>query len=138
MLEGLFIAKRTSLSQQEHDKLVSEIAKARFSYTDGTKTYTNPDGEKNCSMDNEYPDIVAVKDKTVVAIGEVETEETVNEEEAKQWISYAAFKTNFYLYVPKPKVSDAMNLMKSKKIGVTGLRSYEYVDDKLVVTDIQI
>jgi hypothetical protein len=89
-------------------------------------------------VDSEYPDIVAVKDKTVVAIGEVETEESVNEEEARQWISYAAFKINFYLYVPKSKVSDAVNLIKSKKIGVAGLRSYEYVDNKLVVTNIQI
>lgn len=132
------MGKRATLSQQEHDKIVAEIAKVRFSYTDGTKTYTNPDGEKNFPVDSEYPDIVAVKDHIVAAIGEVETEETVNEEEAEQWISYANFKINFYLYVPKSKVSDAISLIKSRKIGVAGLRSYEYVNSKIVVTDIQI
>lgn len=132
------VAKRTELNQKEHDKLVSEVAKQRFSYKDGTVTHKNPNGEKNCAVDNEYPDIVAVKDKNVFAIGEVETEETVTDNEAKQWISYAALSKYFYLYVPKSKIADAKTIIKNKKVGIKGLRSFEYANDKLVIKDVEI
>lgn len=132
------VAKRTELSQTEHDDLVALIAKKRFSYTDGSVTYTNPNGEKNCAVDDQYPDIVVVKDKSVQRIGEVETEETVTENEAEQWKTYAALNKYFYLYVPKSKVADAKTIIKSKNVGITGLRSFEYVDDELVIKNIEI
>jgi len=131
------VEKRTELSQKEHDKLVAEIAKKRFSYED-RKTYTNPNGEKNYAVDNEYPDIVAVKSGSTPIMGEVETEETVTEEESEQWLRYAALDGAIYLYVPKSKVSDAKTIIQNRKIGISGLRSYEYVNDKLVIQNIEV
>lgn len=71
------MVQREILEQNLHDKAVSDIAKKRFSYANATRTYTNPSTEKNYAFDDLYPDIVAVKDTSVVAIGEVETESTV-------------------------------------------------------------
>lgn len=132
------VEKRSELSQEEHDKLVSEIAKKRFSYKDGSVTYANPNGEKNFAVDDQYPDIVVVKDETVQTIGEVETEETITENEAEQWETYATLNDYFYLYVPKTKVADAKTIIENKKVGIKGLRSYEYVSDELVIKNIEI
>ena len=129
--------KRTQLSQTEHDKLVAMIARERFSYEDRT-TYTNPDGEQNYAVNGEYPDIVAVKSGDTPIMGEVETEESVTEEESEQWKRYAALSGAIYLYVPKSKVSDAKAIIKSKKIGITELRSYEYADGKFVITNVEM
>ena len=131
------VEKRTDPSQKNHDKLVAKIAKKRFSYNDRT-THTNPNGEKNYAVDSKYPDIVAVKSESTPLMGEVETEESVSEEESKQWESYAALDGAIYLYVPKSKVSEAKTIIENKGIGITGLRSYEYVDDKLVIKNIEI
>jgi hypothetical protein len=129
------VKKRTKAKQKEHDKLVAKIAKKRFSYDDRT-TYTNPNGEKNHAVDNEYPDIVAVKKEVVPGMGEVETAKTVSGDESKQWKKYATLDGSFYLYVPKSKVSEAEKIIKEKEIEITGLRSYEYDDDKLVIENI--
>ena len=131
------VEKRKELSQKGHDKVVADVAKERFSYKDRT-TYTNPNGEKNYAVDSEYPDIVAVKSGSTPIMGEVETEETVSEEESKQWKTYAALDGTIYLYVPKSKVVDAKTIIKNKKIGIEGLRSFEYIDDKLVIKDIEM
>ena len=132
------VGKRKELTQKEHDKLVSEIAKRRFSYNDGSITYVNPNGEKNFAVDDQYPDIVVAMDESVQTIGEVETEETVTEDEAEQWKTYARLNDYFYLYIPKSKVADAKTIIKTKKIGIRGLRSFEYVDDKLVIKKVEI
>lgn len=131
------VGKRTKVSQTEHDKLVAIIAKKRFSYEDRT-TYTNPNGEKNYAVDSEYPDIVAVKSESAPIMGEVETEETVSEEESEQWKRYVALDGAIYLYVPKSKVPDAKTIIKNKKVGITGLRSYKYVNGKLIITNIEM
>jgi hypothetical protein len=129
------LGTRTNPEQLEHDKLVAAIATERFSYSDRT-TYTNPNGEKNYAVNGEYPDIVAVKSGDNPIMGEVETESSVNEEESDQWKSYAALPGYIYLYVPKSKASDARTIINSESIGITGLRSYEYVNGKLVITNV--
>lgn len=131
------VKKRTDANQKEHDKLLAIIAKKRFSYDDRT-THTNPNGEKNHAVDSEYPDIVAVKSGTTPVMGEVETKKSVSEEESEQWKRYAALDGVIYLYVPQSKVSDAETIIKDKKIGITGLRSHEYDNDKLVIKNIEI
>lgn len=131
------VAKRTELNQKKHDKLVEKIAEKRFSYDDRT-THTNPNGEKNYAVDDEYPDIVAVKSESNPIMGEVETDETVNKEESKQWKRYAALDGSIYLYVPKSEVSDAKTLIQNGKIGISGLRSFHSDNGKLTITNIDM
>lgn len=121
------MVKRELSEQKFHDRAVVDIAKARFSYKNGTKTYTNPGSEKNYGINDLYPDIVAVKDTSVVAIGEVETKSTVTPEEAEeQWKLYGLKVKYFYLYVPKEKVSTAKEIIQQKQIDLKGLRAYFY------------
>jgi len=121
------MVKREILEQNLHDKAVADIAKERFSYNDGTKTYTNPGTEKNYAVNNFYPDIVIVKDASVIAIGEVETESTVTPEPAEeQWKPYGLKITYFHLYVPYVKVSEAKKIIREKQIRLKGLRAYLY------------
>jgi len=121
------MVQREPSEQETHDKAIADIVKERFSYTDGTKTFINPSIEKNYAVDNLFPDIVAVKDASVVAIGEVETESTVSLQHAEeQWKQYGLKVEYFYLYVPKEKVSEAQEIIRQKQIRLKGLRSYFY------------
>ncbi len=71
-------------------------------------------------------------------MGEVETESSVNEEESDQWKKYSALSGAIYLYVPESNVADAKTIVNCNKIGIAGLRSYEYVNGKLVITNITL
>jgi len=90
-------------NQNEHDKVIEYLANIyRNQYP---KVYTNPDGEKNMGIKGHegiYPDILVANEQNILEfIEEVETEDTVTEEHAKeQWVPYSKVRTTFYLRVP--------------------------------------
>lgn len=131
------------LTQKEHDIVVAASA---GTYNElikqGHKVSTNPNGQQNQKVGGDhYPDVIVWKPNqenpntgTAIVIEEIETEETVNESEAKQWREYAELGISiFRLIVPLSKVQSALQIVQTKKIKVTEIWSYEVKDDGRVV-----
>jgi len=135
---------RSTTNQGVHDKAVKNIARKRF---DGVKydVYTNPGSEKNASVGSEtnptYPDIVVLEKgygrRTAIAIGEIETSDSITDNEADQWREYAATKIPFYLYIPAGNAQKTTDILNKKSIKISGLRTYKYdALGGLIVTNI--
>lgn len=95
------MASRNYISQNEHDSVI-QAAYNNLDKTDHT-VYTNPNQQKNTSINGQYPDIIITpkNDNTVKFVIEVETAESVNNVEAAQWKSYSQLGGTFYLLVPQ-------------------------------------
>ncbi|MEM3629256.1 MAG: hypothetical protein QXE06_07815 [Candidatus Bathyarchaeia archaeon] len=110
------------LRQDEHDNVVEYLATIyRNQYP---KVYTNPDGQKNTNIkghEDVYPDILVADEQNIlIFIEEVETEDTVTEEHAKeQWIPYSKVRTTFYLRVPFGSQNTARNILA--KLGINAI-----------------
>ncbi|MFA5386068.1 MAG: hypothetical protein WC297_00065 [Candidatus Paceibacterota bacterium] len=135
---------RPTTNQGIHDKAVKDIARKRF---DGVKydVYTNPGGEKNAYVGSKtnpiHPDILVLEKgyglRTAIAIGEIETSDSITDNEADQWKEYAATKIPFYLYIPAGNASKATDILKKKGIKISGLRTYKYDSlGELIVSNI--
>jgi len=100
----------------------------RFNYHDSKITYINhPEktmGVKVTENDVIYPDILVVLDGKVSVSGEIETEESVDEEEASQWAKYSEYAGPLYLYVPKGYALKADMLASGANIPLAGIRKY--------------
>lgn len=130
------MANRTVQRQAQHDAVLSKIAQGRWTRANG-RVYTNPNGQKNFYVaytdprgvtQYVYPDIVFVEAASdlVTHIGEVETADSVTDQEAWQWREYAATRATCYLYVPRGAVQAAKALLAR----VNGVRlCYYYYDE---------
>lgn len=130
---------KTEERQEIHDKWVQRIAKIRFNFPNDDhpnwETYTNhPD--KTWAIENEegeeiYPDIVVVdsEDEKPVMIGEVETEDSVTEEEAEQWREYSEAVQPLFLYVPEGYCADAKERAEEAEAEIEGFRFYYWDED---------
>jgi hypothetical protein len=65
------------------------------------EVHTNPGDEKNFELKGYYPDVVFVNYGQIVLIAEVETQETINEEEVKEWRELSNLGAQLVLLVPK-------------------------------------
>lgn len=87
-------------TQNEHDKVIQ----AAFNNLDKVnhRVYTNPNQQKNTSINGHYPDIIitAANDNIAKFVIEVETSESVNNIEVQQWKTYSHLGGTFYLLVP--------------------------------------
>ena len=120
---SLTIAPETTIDQTLHDLIVDQVAQARFGIDDwDVATNTSPD---NRELPNKIlPDITARSHNKVVAVGEVETHDTITEERAKQWKSFGSSCVRFYLYVPQGAEEETMRLISKHQVECAGLRSY--------------
>lgn len=105
-------------NQGLHDRVISELPSVlnQIDYD----IYTNPGQEKNVGIGDNYPDIImTVKDQlNVKFILEVETEESVTQDEAiNQWKRYAEeINATFYIVVPNNSLIKAQELCKRNDI----------------------
>lgn len=106
--------KRNNTKQTEHDKVVTASA-ATWQNKPGRVVHTNPGGDKNFSVNGDnYPDVVVVDNQNqLLAVEEIETEESVNQNEAEQWEKYSGFGVRLNLVVPESHVSEAQRLTSS-------------------------
>jgi hypothetical protein len=130
--KGVVMAMRKD--QEFHDKVCEEVARLRFSFAKpGWKTFVNHP-EKQIGFNNYslFPDVVAVdSNKTAQALGEVETDDTVNDESAKQWAEYGRI-AKLYVYVPAGYGSNAARLAGNT---VAGIREYSAGNGQLKITN---
>lgn len=105
-------------NQDFHDFVITEAVKA-LNQND-YDIYINPNQQKNAGINDNYPDIVMTEKggKTVKFIIEVETDDSINLNEAEtQWKKYAnEIKATFYLLVPESSAFKAKELCH--KVGV--------------------
>ena len=122
---------REGYSAQLHDKVITEAVKIldqeRFDI------YTNPNQEKNASINDNYPDIILTEKgtTTVKFIIEVETSDSINQNEAEnQWKKYATeINCTFYLLVPTNSLNKANELCKILGINVRFARYTETAEN---------
>jgi hypothetical protein len=128
---ALKIGERRPDEQRAHDEAVVKLAEARFAI-DGWEVTTNVgDGG------GEAADIVAVNDGRVVAIGEVETSESVSDGEAEQWKRFGQASPRFYLFVPEGCESAAAELLDTHEVACAGLRCYSYSNGQIRVKSVE-
>jgi hypothetical protein len=146
------MGKRSEETQQRHDRAVALIARQRFDSV-GWRTHVNPGDarrfgvpvdpaargrtrtlmvldprEAEPQVELVYPDIVCENVLTFrpTAIGEVETEETVTEEELAQWRAFAELGPTVHLYVPADAADRALALLAGA--GRILVRAYRLTD----------
>ncbi len=124
------MAKRSEEAQREHDLIVNNSLKSWIDRGD-VKAFANPGDEHNFSVAGiYYPDIVVLDpNNNFYLIEEVETEDTVNEQELEEWKQFAGFGVTLNLIVPENKREDAQNLVK--EISNIRVQTYTLKDGKL-------
>ena len=124
-------AKRPPKVQSEHDKVILEVAKREINLDEYT-VGINPGGSKKhpvrlAGREWIYPDLV-VKYRTsrqLQEVHEVETSESVNQEEVNQWKDFASLRHRFILWVPLDSAARAATLLEKNELKNVGLEVYE-------------
>lgn len=123
---------RNPHSQRIHDTAVRLIAGDRFAVEDWNVAI-NPAAEQNDSIEHTgcqvIPDIVARHDGGIVALGEVETHESISDEEVAQWLQLGQLCSRLYLFVPHGTEQTAAELIARHGVSCAGLRAYSLADD---------
>ena len=89
------MANRQQITQSEHDSVIRTACENldRVNY----RIYSNPNQEKNTSINGYYPDIIitTINDDSVKFLIEVETADSINNSESKQWKIYSHLDGTF-------------------------------------------
>ena len=130
-------ALRSEAREALHDRAIKDIAQLRFAFPSAKypyyRTYVNhPQRAMGVEMPDSavaYPHIVVVQhpENYTKMLGQVETNETVNQDVAYyEWRPYAELAP-LYLYVPVGKGDEALSLCRRYNIPVVGVRTWRYV-----------
>ena len=134
-------------------RIVRIIAATRFPFVDQKDwpddyvTITNETEERRGVKGPDftvYPSIVIIDGSDRVReLGEVETENTVNENSVARW-KLLSEKTGmgrrtkkFFLYVPEGREGEALRLLEENEISYAGLRTWAIRDGNLVITPVK-
>jgi hypothetical protein len=111
------MAARTEEEQTEHD-LVIEATVEQFANSAKYVILPNPGTEKNVAIGHQYPDIVVTEKGSakVRLVIEVETTDTVGEQELDHWRGLAGLGPPLYLLVPYTATTDAKRLCADASI----------------------
>ena len=127
------MAIRSKLEQSEHDLVVGQSADT-YRAT-GRTAYSNPGTKKNRDIDGLYPDILAIERDGLKFIEEIETENTVTEDECEsQWKPYSESAYTFKLVVPLNKIGLAQKYIRYSQLSVV-LQGYEIIGNKVIFYD---
>ncbi|MEO0091545.1 MAG: hypothetical protein ABIK61_02380 [candidate division WOR-3 bacterium] len=134
--------ERPLSEQVVHETIINLIKKSLYNYPNPSQphlmTFVNHPLRNKVVTDFEgneyYPDIVIVNtlNNKIVMIGEVETFSSINEEEAKQWQTFANLGPVFYLFYPRGLYEKVKAL--TKNIKVSGLFEYQKTNDHYTIT----
>jgi hypothetical protein len=102
------VAARPEEEQTEHD-LVIEATIEQFANSAKYTILPNPGTEKNVAVGHQYPDIVVTErgSAKVRLIIEVETTDTVGDQEVGHWRALSALGPPLYLLTPYAATADA-------------------------------
>ncbi len=123
-MAGVKVMGRTPDEQFLHDWVIRSL-KAQFG-REYQEVHINPGDEKNYELKGHYPDAVFENYGQVVMVIEVETAETVNEDEAKQWKEFSKLGAKLSVLVPKELHKNAMDICwKNGLAGKINIGSYQ-------------
>lgn len=100
---------RPPIPQSIHDRVIRAVASAQITF----EVLTNPGHEHNWSVaigqERVFPDLLlcAGRERQVTHLIEVETVESVSDEESSQWRAYASGPGTFWLLVPAESLGAA-------------------------------
>ena len=109
---------RPGSSQSIHDRVIQVVAEVQRDFT----TYTNPDGLHNTFVEivgqQVYPDLILCSQATnsIEHLIEVETAESVTEDESAQWALYAQGPGQFWLMIPSTSFGLAQEICRRRLI----------------------
>ena len=111
------MAARLEEEQTEHD-LVIEATVEQLANSAKYVILPNPGTEKNVAVGHQYPDIVVTEKGSakVRLVIEVETTDTVGDQELGHWRALAGLGPPLYLLVPYTVVADAERLCAQANI----------------------
>ena len=123
------MAARTEEEQTEHD-LVIEAAVEQFANSAKYLILRNPGTEKNVAVGHQYPDIVVTErgSAKVKLVIEVETTDTIGDQELGHWRALAGLGSPLYLLTPYTATVDAERL--TEEAGIKCHHGY-YLRDEL-------
>jgi len=105
------MAARQAEEQTEHD-LVIEATVEQLANSAKYTILTNPGTEKNAAVGHQYPDIIVTErgSSKVRLVIEVETTDTVGEQELSHWRALSGLGPPMYLLTPYTATPDAERL----------------------------
>jgi hypothetical protein len=107
-----------------HDWLVSYLQQRLAK--DYKEVQANYQTEQRHAFNNRYPDLILANQGMVLAIMEVETEESITPEQAEQWKELTGLGAKLILMVPNHTRAKVMDLVFQKGLaGKVGVGSYE-------------
>jgi hypothetical protein len=107
-----------------HDWLVSYL-QGRLA-RDYKEIRANIGADKKHEFHGHYPDLILANQGMVLAIMEVETEETITAEQAELWQEFSGLGAKLILMVPNHMRPKVMDLVLQKGLaGKVGVASYE-------------
>jgi hypothetical protein len=107
-----------------HDWLVSYLQERLAK--DYKEVRANYQSEQKHEFNGRYPDLILANQGMVLAIMEVETEESITPEQADQWKQLAGLGAKLILMVPNHTRPKVMDLVFQKGLaGRVGVGSYE-------------
>jgi hypothetical protein len=111
------MAARTAEEQTEHD-LVIEAAVEQFGGSAKYTLHANPGTEKNVAVGHQYPDLVVTErgSSKVRCVIEVETTDTVGDQEVPHWRALSSLGPPLYLLTPYAATADAERLTAESRI----------------------
>ena len=114
-----------------HDHLIQK--QKELLEEQGKYVVANPNQERNESGsvirngERVYPDLVVrpSREENITQLYEVETKDSVDEDEVDQWKTYNAGKSSFYLIVPEGYVEEAERLIRESGFSIDGFYYYD-------------
>jgi seryl-tRNA synthetase len=101
------MAERASEKQSEHDEVVESLR--RYYEKRGYNAESNPGSEKNREHKGRYPDVIvdSKPKESKVYVLEVETADSITDEEVEQWRDYENAFRAWFLVVPSMSEPEA-------------------------------
>lgn len=138
------MSRRSENSQSEHDRVIEAWARnviPRFGKD--VEVSTNPGNLKRFQVgrddDPRFPDVlvwrsdsVEGRDGTAELVAEIETSDSLNEDEVAEWAAYGKLPAPFHLVVPQGAEEEAIRLVRKKSVRVSQLWSYQVVGGEVI------
>ena len=107
-----------------HDWMIAYLQKKLSRNYDVIKV--NLDHNKNNEFNGHYPDLILENHGLVLAVMEVETEETISEKKAEDWKTMSGLGAKLILMVPKTLKSKVLDILwKNGMADKASVGSYE-------------
>jgi hypothetical protein len=107
-----------------HDWMISYLKKRLSRDYDAIKV--NCDDDRSNEFNGHYPDLILENHGLVLAVMEVETEQTISAEKAEKWKTMASLGARLILMVPKPLKPKVIDILwKNGMADKASVGSYE-------------